>query len=57
MYGAGEGVMTPPRDPQPRHVRYSVRHQARLDAETHVKLEELAAAFHRKRSAILRSVM
>jgi predicted transcriptional regulator len=49
--------MTPPRDPQPRHVHYRVRYQARLDAETHAKLEELAAAFHRKRSAILRSVM
>jgi predicted transcriptional regulator len=49
--------MNPPRDPQARHVRYSVRHQARLDVETHTKLEELAAAFHRKRSAILRYVM
>ena len=47
----------PDDDPQPRHVRYSVRHQARLDAETYAKLEELAAAFHRKRSAILRHVM
>jgi predicted transcriptional regulator len=42
---------------QPRTRRYSVRYQARLDAETSAKLEELAAAFHRKRSAILRSVM
>jgi predicted transcriptional regulator len=42
---------------QPRTRRYSVRYQARLDAETHAKLEDLAAAFHRKRSAILRSVM
>jgi predicted transcriptional regulator len=49
--------MTPPRDPQPRHVRDRVRYQARLDAETHAKLEELAAAFHRKRSAILRHAM
>jgi hypothetical protein len=49
--------MTPPRAPHQRHIRYSVRHQARLDAETHAKLEELAAAFHRKRSAILRCVM
>jgi predicted transcriptional regulator len=49
--------MTPPRDPQPRHVRDRVRYQARLDAETHTKLEELAAAFHRKRSAILRHAM
>jgi predicted DNA-binding protein len=50
-------MMTPLRVPYPRHVRYSVRYQARLDAETHVKLEELAAAFHRKRSAILRHAM
>ena len=49
--------MNPLRAPQARHVRYSVRHQARLDVETHTKLEELAAAFHRKRSAILRYVM
>jgi hypothetical protein len=49
--------MTPPRDPQPRHVRDRVRYQARLDAETHAKLEELAAAFHRTRSAILRHAM
>jgi predicted transcriptional regulator len=49
--------MIPPRAPHHRHVRYSVRHQARLDAETHAKLEELAAAFHRKRSAILRHAM
>jgi hypothetical protein len=49
--------MTPPRAPHQRHVRYSVRHHARLDAETHAKLEELAAAIHRKRSAILRYVM
>jgi len=49
--------MTPPRDPQPRHVRDRVRYQAHLDAETHAKLEERAAAFHRKRSAILRHAM
>jgi predicted transcriptional regulator len=49
--------MNSPRAPRPRHVRYSVRYQARLDAETHAKLEELAAAFHRKRSAILRHAM
>jgi predicted transcriptional regulator len=50
-------TMNPPRAPLARHVWYSVRYQARLDAETHAKLEELAAAFHRKRSAILRHVM
>jgi hypothetical protein len=46
--------MTPPPEPQRR---YSVRRQARLDAETHAKLEELAHTFHRKRAAILRFVM
>ena len=49
--------MTPPHATHHRHVRYSVRHQARLDAETHAKLEDLVAGFHRKRSAILRYVM
>jgi hypothetical protein len=57
MYGGGKGAMNPPQASQPRHVRYSVRYQARLDFETRAKLEELAAAFHRKRSAILRYVM
>jgi hypothetical protein len=49
--------VNPPPDPQPRQRCYSARHQARLDAATHAKLEELAATFHRKRSAILRLVM
>jgi hypothetical protein len=49
--------MTPPRGPNQRHVRYSVRHQARLDAETSAKLEDFACTFHRKRSGILRFVM
>ena len=49
--------MTPPPKPQPRQRRYSVRHQARLDAETHAKLEQLVGTFHRKRAAILRYVM
>jgi hypothetical protein len=49
--------MTPPRAPQPRHVRYSVRYQARLDAETSATLEALAARFHRKRAQVLRHVM
>jgi predicted transcriptional regulator len=49
--------MNSPQAAQPRHRRYSVRHQARLDAETRAKLEVLTATFHRKRSAILRSVM
>jgi hypothetical protein len=49
--------MTPPPGPQPRQWRYSVRQQARLDRETQAKLEALATALHRKRSAILRYVM
>jgi predicted transcriptional regulator len=49
--------MHPPPEPQPRQRRYRVRRQARLDAETHAKLEELARTFHRKRVAILRFVM
>jgi hypothetical protein len=49
--------MNPPQASHPRHVRYSVRYQARLDFETRAKLEKLATAFHRKRSAILRWVM
>ena len=38
-------------------MRYSVRHQARLDAETHAKLEEFARTSPRKRLDILRYVM
>jgi predicted transcriptional regulator len=49
--------MHPPPEPQPRQRAYSVRRQARLDADTHAKLEELARTFHRKRAAILRYVM
>jgi predicted transcriptional regulator len=48
--------MNPPSGPHPRQRRYRVRQQARLDAETFAKLEELAAAFHRKRAQILRYV-
>jgi hypothetical protein len=49
--------MAPPRAPYPRHVRYGVRYQARLDTETSTKIEELAGTFHRTRAAVLRSVM
>jgi predicted transcriptional regulator len=49
--------MHPPPETRPRHRRYSVRRQARVDAETQAKLEELAHTFHRKRAAILRYVM
>jgi hypothetical protein len=44
-------------DHRPRPRRYSARHQSRLDARTHAKLEELRCAFHRKRAPILRYVM
>ena len=49
--------MAPPRAPYPRHVRYGVRYQARLDAETSATLEELARIFHRTRTEVLRYVM
>jgi predicted transcriptional regulator len=44
-------------DSKPRQRRYSVRRQARLDAETLAKLEELVSALRRKRAAILRYAM
>jgi predicted DNA-binding protein len=47
----------PSHDAQPRHRRYSVRWQARLDSETHGKLQALAQRFHRKHAQILRYVM
>jgi predicted transcriptional regulator len=49
--------MHAPPQPQPRRRRYTARHQARLDAETHAKLAELSSGFHRKRAAILHYVM
>jgi predicted transcriptional regulator len=49
--------VSPPPEHQPRHVRYSARWQARLDEETHAKIEELARTLHRKRGAVLRFVM
>jgi len=42
---------------QPRHKRYSIRWQARLDSETHANLLELAQGLHRKQAQILRYVM
>jgi hypothetical protein len=42
---------------QPRHERYSIRWQARLDPETHAKLQELAQALHRKQAQVLRHAM
>jgi hypothetical protein len=38
-------------------MRSSARVEARLDAETHAKLQALAATFHRTRAAVLRVVM
>jgi hypothetical protein len=49
--------MYPPPKPRPRQRRSSVCRQARLDAEMHTKLEELARTFRRKHAAILRYVM
>src|ERR1700752_1377967 len=49
--------MSATRESRPRNQCYSVRYQARLDAETHAKLQELVAVFHRKPSPILRCVM
>jgi hypothetical protein len=57
MHYGGEGVMTPPRAPSPRHVRYTARWQARFDGETRAKIEELACIFHRKRGPVLRYVI
>jgi hypothetical protein len=37
--------MHPPSGLQPRERRYHVCHQARIDAETHIKLEEVARTF------------
>jgi hypothetical protein len=54
-YPAPLGVATAPAT-QPRHVRDSARHQARLNAETHAKLQKLVAACDRKPSAVLRLV-
>jgi hypothetical protein len=49
--------MNPPPEPQPHRRRYSARHQARLDAETHATLAALTKTFHQKCAAILRFVM
>lgn len=49
--------MPPPPEPRPRQRRYSTRFQARLDSDTHAKLEVLANTFRRKCAAILRYVM
>jgi predicted transcriptional regulator len=46
-----------PLDSRTRQRRYSTCRQARLDAETHAKLEALANSFYRKRAQILRHVM
>ena len=49
--------MNPPLETRPRQQRYSIHCQARLAAETSAKLEALTRTSHRKRAAILRSVM
>jgi hypothetical protein len=49
--------VTGPSHPQPRHVHYSVRQQARLDSGTRAKLEALVITFHKKRAQSLQYVM
>jgi predicted HicB family RNase H-like nuclease len=49
--------MTPSQEPQPRQRHFSVRYQARLDAETQATLEDLVKTLHRKRGQVLRPVM
>src|SRR5262245_45738867 len=49
--------MNLPSKPQTRQQRYSARYQARLDASTFARVKDLARAFHRKRSGILRFVI
>jgi hypothetical protein len=49
--------MTKVEEHPPQQSPYSIRRQARLDGDTHAKLEELTKAFHRKRGAILRYVL
>src|SRR5262245_37127490 len=49
--------MTSPQGSHQRDVRDRVRYQARLDAETHTKLEELASSCHRTRGAVLRHIL
>jgi hypothetical protein len=49
--------MPPPQGSHQRDLRDSVRYQARLDAETHAKLQELAATCHRTRAAVLRHIL
>jgi predicted DNA-binding protein len=49
--------MNPPPDHNSRVPRSTVRMDARLDAMMRAKLEDLAAAFHRSRAAVLREVM
>jgi predicted transcriptional regulator len=45
--------MIPPRDGRPSEPRSSIRMDARLDATTRAKVDELAKQFHRPRAAVL----
>jgi hypothetical protein len=49
--------MPPPAEPRLRQRRYSVRHQARLDAETHATLEPLANTFGRPAAEVSRQLI
>jgi predicted DNA-binding protein len=49
--------MNPPLEPRARQRRYSTRRLARLDAETHAKLQALAKIFPRRRAGSLRYVL
>jgi hypothetical protein len=49
--------LSPSPMPQPRTKRYSVRFQARLDADTSAQLIALAKTLHRRRGPILRYVL
>jgi predicted transcriptional regulator len=49
--------MTGPGEHPPQPPRPSIHREARLDAETHAKLEAIAKTYHRKRGAVLRYVM
>jgi hypothetical protein len=44
-------------DPQPPESRTSIRMDARLDATTRAKVDELATRFHQPRAAVLCHIM
>jgi predicted transcriptional regulator len=52
-----EEAVTSSSDRHPREPRYSIRTDARLDAETRQKVDDLARHFHQPRAAVLSSIM